>query len=240
MKYKATVLSYLAVRRAVGLVGAFLPIVLFIYAKVFGFGMQPSISEFYHTHMGDIFVGCLVAIGVFLISYRGYPREPDELLSDRWVSTIAGLSILVVAVFPAKPFDPATCNPGQRFPEASDLLCPVQGIYAHWAWLEWLHFAAAAVFFACLAIFSLCLFPKGAVKENGRPNWSNSENKVYLGSGLIIVASLVAILIYAIAGSETKATLRVYNYIFWWEAAATMAFAVAWLTKGKILKALSG
>ena len=60
MSQEADVMSYLAVRRALGLLGIALPLALYAYARPFGYGMQPSISEFYHTQMGDVVVGSLV------------------------------------------------------------------------------------------------------------------------------------------------------------------------------------
>ena len=68
------VLSYLAVRQCLGLLGLSLPVSLYLYARVFGGAMQPSISEFYYTSMGDWLVGTLCAIGVFLFAYKGYAR----------------------------------------------------------------------------------------------------------------------------------------------------------------------
>lgn len=240
MKNKADVLSCLAVRRAIGLIGFFLPVSLYVYAWGFGYGMQPSMSEFYHTHMGDVFVGCLVAIGVFLISYRGYPRQPDELVSDRWVSAIAGCAAILVALLPARPQDLDSCPPGQSFllEAKREIMCPIQGIYQHWITLEWLHFTAAAVFFVCLSVFSLHLFPKGNLKKDGRVDWSVRENCIYLLSGIILITTILAVLGYSVSGSETKAMLRSYNYVFWWEVAGVIAFSIAWLTKGKITKAV--
>lgn len=242
MTHKAEVLSCLAVRRAIGLLGLFLPIMLYIYARPLGFGMQPSISDFYHTYMGDVLVGSLVAIGVFLISYRGYPRQPGELFSDRWVSSIAGISIILVAIFPVGAPDLAACPPGQSFwtVKARTILCPTQGISAHWEQFSWFHFTAAMVFFVCLACFSLYLFPKGNTRPDGWPNWSSRENQIYLLSGIVLLATLTALGVYVVVTDETKEMLSQKNYIFWCETIGICAFSIAWLTKGQIAKPIMG
>jgi hypothetical protein len=236
----ARVLSYLAVRRALGFLGLLLPAALYLYARVLGYGMQPSISEFYHTHMGDFLVGCLVAIGVFLIAYKGYPRQPGESFSDQWVSTIAGLGAIGVAFFPVVPLDLAACPPGGVFPIVADtprdLTCPIQGFVTHWTHFAWIHFASAAVFFLCLAVFCFFLFPKGDLKPDGSIDWSAPNNRVYLICGSLLVASIVFLGLYAVLPASAKATLGGFHYIFWWETVGVVAFAISWLTKGKLRK----
>jgi len=95
-------LHFLAVRQGIGFLGLILPTLLYAYGRSGAGRMQPSISEFYYTAMGDVFVGALVAIGVFLLSYRGYKAKPARFpLGDRATSIIAGLSALAVALLPA-------------------------------------------------------------------------------------------------------------------------------------------
>ena len=86
----ALVISFLAVRQALGYLGYLLPLSLLAYAVTAPGRLEPSISDFYYTPMGDILVGILVAIGIFLVTYTGFERKPGELLSDRWLARIAG------------------------------------------------------------------------------------------------------------------------------------------------------
>src|SRR5207245_4583836 len=67
------VLSYLELRKAVGIIGFALPFAL-AFGKILlqGRGIQSSISGYYYTDMRNVFVGSLCAIGVFLMSCRGY------------------------------------------------------------------------------------------------------------------------------------------------------------------------
>ena len=226
------VLSFLAVRRFLGLLGLFLPILLYVYARPFGHGMQPSISEFYHTHMGDILVGVLVAIGIFLISYKGYPPQPGEHISDRLVARIAGISVIGVALFPVEPPMPMDAGP------STAAASYVYGITVHWGGFAWIHFVCAAVFFVCLTVFCFLLFPRGDRTQNQHIDWSAPVNRLYLACGIGLTLSLLAILGYAVAGSETRTFLQRYNYVYWWESVGVFCFAVSWLAKGQVLRGI--
>lgn len=232
------VLSYLAVRRALGLLGLILPAALYAYARAFGYGMQPSISEFYHTHMGDFLVGCLVAIGVFLVSYLGYERQPGERLSDRWVARAAGVGALGVALFSVVPPDPAACPPGESFVTEAGrtVTCPIQGLVTHWTEVQWLHFASATLFFLSLAVFCFFLFPRGDRTAEGGIDWTAPKNRLYFLCGCLILLAIAFLGLYALLGPEAKAALRARNYVFWWETVGVIAFAVSWLAKGKIVQ----
>ena len=75
------VLSYLGLRRAVGVIGILLPFVLVTGDLALGGdGLQDSISRYYYSPMRDVFVGSLCAVGVFLFCYR-YER-PDNRLAN--------------------------------------------------------------------------------------------------------------------------------------------------------------
>src|SRR5258705_3648481 len=92
------VLSYLDLRKAVGIMGLALPFVL-AFGKILlqGPGIQSSVSGYYYTDMRNVFVGSLCAIGVFLMSTRGYDRK-DE------IAGILGCVFAVgVALFPTAP-----------------------------------------------------------------------------------------------------------------------------------------
>jgi len=56
----------------------------------------PSISDYYHTFLGNVFVGVLFAIAIFLFSYKGESKKEEKLCS--WASFFA----VLVALFPTK------------------------------------------------------------------------------------------------------------------------------------------
>ena len=64
--------SYIALRQAVGWIGALLPFVMMFGVVLIFDGQftERSISYYYHTGMRDVFVGALCAIGLFLFFLR--------------------------------------------------------------------------------------------------------------------------------------------------------------------------
>ncbi|MEM7473318.1 MAG: DUF998 domain-containing protein [Pseudomonadota bacterium] len=224
----ARVFSHLATRRAIGLLGMALPIVLYIYARQTGAGMQPSISDFYNTAFGDYLVGSLVAAGFFLISYKGYARLPGERLSDRWVATLAGLGAIGVALFPTTPAPLKSCTGTGALGSG---YIP-QGFTFHWEHMQYLHFGSALLFFICLAIFCLRLFPK---TPDGQVDYKRDEHPIYLACGIAIVVSIVALIPTGFVSCAVTADLNALNYVFWVETLAVFAFGISWLVKGKAI-----
>ncbi|MBN9738376.1 MULTISPECIES: hypothetical protein [unclassified Pseudonocardia] len=138
---EGAVLSYLGLRRAVGIIGILLPFVLVAGDLLLGGdGLRDSISRYYYSPMRDVFVGSLCAVGVFLFCYR-YER-PDNRLAN-----LTGSAAIAVALLPTRPEDGAT---------------PVGTA------VGWLHLVAAGVFFAGLAWFCLALFTRGEVRNRRR------------------------------------------------------------------------
>lgn len=125
-------LSYLGVRRAIGIIGISLPFVLLVGAWLIDrLGVQPSISDYYYTVMRNVFVGSMAANGVFFLSYR-YAKM-DSLLS-----TLIGLAAIGVALFPTTPVNPTSTE------------MTVGSV----------HFVCATVFFVALAWYSFFIFTK--------------------------------------------------------------------------------
>ena len=78
------VISYLTLRKAVGILGIALPFLLAFGGMLLDrkYGVHSSISGYYYTGMRNVLVGTLCAIGTFMMSYRGYERR-DDLAGDR-------------------------------------------------------------------------------------------------------------------------------------------------------------
>ena len=208
------VLSYHRVRTALGVLGIFLPLALILGGWEMSGKIEPTISDFFHTKMRDVYVGTLSAIGVFLISYRGYRRHDDEILSDNVLATTAGLAAFGLAFFP-------NTNGGTG---ADTITQVVLGADV----ARNVHFAAGTAFFFTMALFCYILFPKSA-----KP----ARRRIYLMCGHVIVLSLIGL----IAGSYSKMNgppdvqefLINTRLIFWSEAIGIWAFAFSWLVKGK-------
>ena len=200
--------SYLALRRAIGMIGVALPFALALGAIAAGnAGVQRSVSAYYYTAMGDVLVGSLCAIGVFLLSYQGY--EPKDSIAGNLACVFA----LGVALCPTTPLANAT--------RADEIVGA-------------LHLVFAALLFLTLAYFSLVLFRKTDATKTPTPR-KLQRNRVYTFCGYAILACIV--LIAAVALLRDDSPIRQLQPVFWLEATAVVAFGFSWLTKGEALLA---
>ncbi|HUG82084.1 MAG TPA: hypothetical protein VML01_10500 [Bryobacterales bacterium] len=210
------VVSYLTLRKAIGLLGTLLPLVLLVGGLVlFRTGIQSSLSAYYHTGMGDVFVGTLCAIGVFLWAYKGYT---DGAHNDARVSNFAGLFAIGVALFPTDP----SGDPG--VPRT------LAGIT---------HVVFAAAFFLTLAYFVLVLFRKS---HSGRSRTAikKTRDRVYRVTGYAILGSIALIGILGGIGAlglVPREVVQAWHPNFWLESIAVIAFGIAWAVKGQALLA---
>ena len=204
-------ISYLTLRKWIGILGMFLPFVCLFGGSLFqNKPIMDSISAYYHSNMGDILTGLLVGVSMFLLTYKGYE------LRDMVVAIISGIAGLGIAIFPCESrFDP-TCAVG-----VFQLTHPVA---------EYVHYGWSALFFILLGINSFFLFTIGDKK-----NWTKSKSKrnfIYRMCGIVIFASLLTLLILTlIISSSVMATI--WTFIF--ETIMLLAFGISWLVKGETL-----
>jgi hypothetical protein len=192
----------------VGIIGTALPFVLVVGKWLFdGWGIQSSISAYYYTSMRDVFVGSICAIGVFLLTYRGYERADDT------AGNLACVFAVGLALLPTSPPSGAT---------ATQTLVG----YAH------LLFASA--YFLTLAYFSLALFRK-TNPERQMTKRKVQRNVVYTACGYTILVSVGLIVVNAVFLMHSA--LQAIDPVFWLESAAVLAFGVSWLTKGEAILA---
>jgi hypothetical protein len=123
--------TYLALRRAVGLIGILMPFTLMLgnFFIFKGEIVLRSISRYYHSDMRNVFIAALCAMALFLFFYSGYGRR------DRWAGVLAGILTLGVVFFPTTLEGP------------TDLIGR-------------LHYTCAALLFLLLAWISLFHFPR--------------------------------------------------------------------------------
>ena len=207
---RSLVFSYLEHRKTIGLLGIALPLVVSLGALIlFQTGLQSSISSYYHTGMGDVFVGTLFVVGFFLLSYKGYDRR-DDIAGD-----LACVFLLGVALFPTTPDGAVTS--GARL-------------------IGYVHLAFSALSFLTLIYFSLYLFTK--TDPNKSPSRKKLQrNRVYKISGYTISVCILLIATYFLLPNEIASQLEEYRPVYWLETLALLAFGISWLTKGEgILK----
>lgn len=206
------VVSFMTIRKGVGVLGIALPVVL-VAGMVFIFdanNLEPSLSHYYYTRMGSLFVGTLCAVAFFLYCYKGYD------LADRITSRLAAVFALIVAFFPA---DPAP------FYSVMTFQCPY--------WVHVVHFVSASLMFLVFAYISLFLFTKtdDPTTLPGRRR-KRQRNVVFRICGVVILVVLVGILLDATIPAVGSA-LEAYHPIFFLEAVALWAFGFSWMIKGQ-------
>ncbi|WEF24023.1 hypothetical protein [Paracoccus sp. S3-43] len=216
------VLSFLAVRRAIGALGFFLPLALLAYGLAVG-ELLPSISSAYYSPMREVFVGSLIAQAVFLWSYEGFRPDAGDLVTDKGTARVAAVAIALVALSP-------TCKDGCVLPD--EAACTLLQCLLKPPLASLVHLVAAAVFFGALAVYCLVLFTKGAVDGAEK----DASNRIYRICGWMIVASIGLIgVLFATGLDDRLAGLRP---VFWLETVATFAFATSWMVKGDALRPL--
>lgn len=199
------VLSYLDLRKAVGIIGMALPFVLVIGKYVLqGGGIQSSISSYYYTMMRDVFVGSMCSIAVFLGAYRGYER------ADSIAGNLACVFALGVALFPTDPVNPTH----------------------HQMVIAYFHLTFATLLFLTLAYFALFLFRK---TDSSKPPTSQKlkRNRVYTACGIIILLCVFFAVMLKLV-PQTSPIFKLAP-LFWLEATAIFSFGVSWLVKGEAI-----
>ncbi len=209
---RTLVVSYLGIRRAIGIVGLLLPILLGpVGWFVFGIAIQDNMSSYYHTALRDIFVGAMCAIGIFLFCYRGY----DWI--ESWTANFGCISALGVALCPLD----ANSDPLHQ----SSIV-------------GYLHTISGGAFFITLAFYSLYHFPSAKEGKHEVAPHEAQRNFVYRISGLVILASMMASGAYLfLFPADWVRKCNDYHFLFWMEWIAVWSFAAAWLTKGRAILA---
>lgn len=157
------VISYLGLRKAVGCIGMALPFVVALGRAILDQPiLQPTISDYYYTVMRDWFVGSLCAIGVFMMSYRGYDWR------DRAAGKLASVFAIAAALLPTA---------GENVTWLAKLI----GI---------VHFVCAAGLFSSLAAFCW-LFRKGDQRRPTREKLLRNRIYAVCGVTILVCIGLI-------------------------------------------------
>lgn len=215
------VAAYYRVRQMLGTLGVALPFMLLAAGWLEEGRILPSLSDYYHTIQRDIFVGCLFAIGTFLIAYRGHDRAPGETVSDEILTNIAGISAIAIALLPNEA-------------EAQEVTTVAQAAFGvQTAVLG--HYLFAQGFLYSLAWMCFVHFGR-----SGQP----ARRRIYRACGLFIVGAGLIATLAALARHlgppEAAAFVIDKSIVFWCEAVGVWAFGIAWLVKGRAEMLLTG
>jgi hypothetical protein len=204
-------ISFQTLRKAVGWLGILLPVAMVAGNWLVSNcgSLQDSISHYYYTVTGDLLVGVLCAVALFLFCYKGYNR------SDHIWTSLAGAFALCVALFPT-------------YNNSADS-CAVIDLPAH-EWIRVVHYVSATAFFLILAGISLFLFTKsrGTMTKEKR-----MRNTIYRVSGIVILLCIALIGWYGLSRGDSPWSR--HKPVFWLESVALLAFGISWLVKGEFI-----
>lgn len=209
-------------RRAIGVLGITLPLILVAGSSLFGDcrEVQYSISTYYHTNMRNIFVGYNCAVALFLFAYRGHD----------WRDNLAGylgcIFVLGVAFLPSSIS--ATGQPCLIPPSAQN---PMVGK---------IHNLSAILYFIILIVYAFFLFPKTHMdmvtgEKMYMARQKKKRNVVYYICGSLMTASLLLIITYFWILEGHYPDLNRHKPIFWLETVLLISFGISWLTKGQLI-----
>jgi hypothetical protein len=204
--------SYLTMRMLVGALAIALPFLL-VLVDGLPFDGDPfprtSLSAYYYSGARELFVGGLTAVGVFLVTYK-----VAEINLDNTLSLLAGLAVIVVALFPT----------GR--PSGLVGLTPLQEFFGE-SVVRVIHFTAAATFILSLAALSYYF----GRREGARPSSAERRSpRFWRTYHWICAGTIVAALAWcAVTLLSDWGPSRALLY---GEAAAVWAFGASWLWKG--------
>ena len=216
------VISYYSMRRAIGILGITLPLILVAGSALFGGcrEVQSSISTYYHTNMRNIFVGYNCAVALFLFAYRGHDWR-DNLTGYLGCIFVLGVAFLPCSIGSSN--QACLIIPGEQNPMVGKL-----------------HNLSALLYFIVLIIYSLILFPRthmdmitGEKMFMGRQK--RRRNVVYYICGSLMTASLLLIILHVWFLGKHYPNLKSLNPVFWLEVVILLSFGISWLTKGQLL-----
>ncbi|HRE40979.1 MAG TPA: hypothetical protein PLG90_06570 [Ignavibacteria bacterium] len=238
---KEFVVSFLNIRRLIGIMGISLPILCFIINYTFVIGevlknsyfvhtqwsdeyepsmyFKPSISDYYYTPASVLFTGTLITISIFLFCFheKKDKRKNDKypFLTDNLITNIAAVSLLFVALFPTSPKNKISDNI-YNF-TSSEIIGTI-------------HLVFASIFFISVSILCIVNFRRtGNSKEFGKTR----SDKVYLFCGIGMLSMLVLMIVYKV-DNLNKSSVVQDDTIFVLESIMLILFGNAWLVKGKV------
>jgi hypothetical protein len=209
--------SFLVQRFFIGLLGVALPLLLV------GFGYwidgdpvpRNSLSVYYYSGVGAVFVGVLTTVAFFLITYKLI--EINNL--ENWLSILAGVAVLVVVLFPTNRPDEAI-DPTPLQKETDD------------SFVNWFHVGGAVTFIVLTGLISIFFAYREFVRHKEKPS-SGRFWWFHLVSALFVWGGGIWILVTELIGGPRWS-------VFAGEVASFTAFGLSWLTKGTERRALFG
>lgn len=220
-KRLAAIIGYVALGMPIGLaLGG-------IILSLFGLGdFTESLSAFYYQEfiLGDVFVGCLIFLGVAMFAYQGWHSKIATLAS------FCGVCMFLVALFPADGWI--------MLDEVSEDTFSGRVIFEMVS--DQVHLWASVLVFLILAWFCFFVFTRVTPDQMGPDGelipTKRSRNRLYRISGAIILVSLGAT---GLAFLLDEAVVRQYRLIYLGETICLLTYGVSWMVQGRVFTPLS-
>lgn len=211
-KNKDLEISYIQLRQLIGYLGMALPFCCILGGSILiKEKIQTTLSSYYYTNMRDIFVGIIVGMSMFLITYKGY-----EYI-DQLITTITGIFGLGVAIFPCNISGVPDVQVG-----VFQLMSKTSNIF---------HVLCALSFFILLAINSIFLFTM--TSKSHVTKRKKDRNRVYRLSGYIIIACIISLIFFVLLAPPSVVGNSVVILVL--ETIMLISFSISWLVKGETL-----
>jgi len=218
------IVSHLRLRRALGVLGIALPLVLMLWGfALSGWSMelQDSISDYYSLRTRDAFVGTVFVIGLFLFAYRGYERRDDV------AGYLACVFALGVAFFPSKP---------QGW-ESIVHFSSAAGLFLVLSFFSLILFTKTKTCEPPWWRRILSAFRFGPAKSgDSRTPQKRWRDRVYVACGLVMLACMALTGLYIWLLEDTAVSN--IKPVFWLESLMIWAFGISWFVKGDWLRLL--
>jgi len=204
--------TYVNLRTGTAIMGLAFPLVLWIAGKLLAeLPLQSSMSDYYHTRIGSVFVGILFAIGSFLYLYRGFSSGENIALN------FAGIFAIGIAVFPTASSDPNLVR--------SDLF----SLTSLAPYTAYLHGVCAVSFFLAVAYVGI-FRAEESLRLIDNPAVATAYRRIYVMLSVLmiavpVVAAGMAYFQQQLFGKETSVV------VFFLEAGAVWVFSAYWLVK---------
>lgn len=219
-KRLAAIIGYVALGMPIGLALGGVILSLFDLGE-----FAESLSAFYYQEflLGDIFVGCLVFLGVAMFAYQGWHSKIATLAS------FCGVCMFLVALFPADGWIMLE----EVRPDA------FEGETIYETVSDRIHLWASVIVFLILAWFCFFVFTRVTPEQVGPDGeliaTKRRRNRLYRVSGTIILVSLGATGLAFLLGEEV---VRQYRLIYLGETICLLTYGVSWMVHGRVFAPL--
>ncbi len=225
-------IKFKKLRHWIGLLGIALPIIIAFVAqnRKDCNCLQDSISHYYYTMAGPVFVGVLCSLGLVLIFYPTPDHNSTPYSTCNWricrlirpgydgmLTSVSGIFAICVAFFPTNSYPEP--NPCALFS------------YDPYGLRTGFHYFSAASMLLIFSYMSICIFTRTNDLHWKQNKWKVWRNHVYIWSGMITFLSVVAVGVLALL-EEFKVMNAPATSTYWLEVAALVPFGISWLVKG--------